>query len=160
MAESNFVLLLQRAFNSEVPALFDKDEAIVYKEFELAEKRHRGNMSAPNPGDNLHFKFERVRLGVAIAIMQVFSQLADDDESRNVLAVLKEASRGTSIAQIDAIINKNVKLFENLFKDLFINEEGEILLGLFERTLSADSKAEIDQIITESIKTLNQIWEE
>ena len=157
MAETNFVLLLQKAFETENPDLFNVEPALIYKEFELAEKRLRSNQGQSNPQDNLHFKFEKVRLGVATALMQVFSEMADDDDSRKVLEVLKRAARGTSTAQMDAIINKDIKAFDSLYKDLFINDEGEILLGLFERTLHADSKAELDQIIREGTIALDQI---
>ncbi len=157
MPENNFVLLLQKAFETEHPDLFNVDPALIYKEFELAEKRLRSNQGQTNPQDNLHFKFEKVRIGVATALMQVFSQMADDEDSLKVLEVLKRAAQGTSTAQIDAIINKDIKVFDSLYKDLFINDEGEILLALFERTLHADSKAELDQIIREANIALDQI---
>lgn len=157
MAETNFVLLLQKAFETEHPNLFNTNPALIYKEFELAEKRQRSNQGQNNQSDNLHFKFEKVRIGVATALMQVFSQMADDDDSRKVLDVLKRAALGTTTSQIDSIINKDIKVFDSLYKDLFINDEGEILLGLFERTLHADSKAELDQIIREATIALNQI---
>ena len=159
MSELKFETLLKKALAAESPALFDKGEAIVYKEFELAEARQRAHRGQTQPGDNLHYKFEKVRIGVATALMQVFSEMADDDESRKVLEVLKRAAKGSSVAQIDAIINKDVKAFDNLYKDLFINDEGEMLLDLFQRTLEADSKAEIDQIINEGLKLLDMIKE-
>ncbi|WP_051359876.1 hypothetical protein [Adhaeribacter aquaticus] len=159
MSETNFEQLITRALRTETPGLFDKSEAAVYKEFELAESRHRNNANQPKAGDNLHFKFEKVRLGVGIAIMQVFSDMADDDDSRKVLKALVNAAQATSIAQIDAAINKDMKAFDNLYKDLYINDEGEMLLGLFERTLNADSKRELDQIIAESLKLFDHILE-
>jgi hypothetical protein len=159
MSESDFEVLINRALRTSTPNLFDKSEGVLYKEFELAEARHRQGPGAVRPGDNLHLKFEKVRLGVAIAIMQVFSDMADDEESRKVLGILKQAAQTTSVAQIDAIINKNMKAFDILYQDLFINEEGEMLLGLFERTLHADSKQEMDQIISETLKLLDQILE-
>jgi len=160
MSASNFELLISRSLRSENPGLFDKSEGAVYKEFELAENRHRINPGHTRPGDNLHFKFEKVRLGVAIALMQVFYEMSEDDDSLQVLEALKQAARATSIAQIDAEINKKIKAFDKLYQDLFINEEGEMLLGLFERTLSADSKQELDSIIAEALKLLDYIQEE
>ena len=157
MSEIKFEALLKKALSQENPGLFDKPEAIVYKEFELAEARQRAHRGQTQPGDNLHYKFEKVRLGVAIALMQVFSDMADDDESKKVLDILKRAAKGNSIAQIDAIITKEAKAFDNLYQDLFINDDGEMLLDLFQRTLQADSKSEIDGIVNESHKLLDMI---
>ncbi|MGV3586749.1 MAG: hypothetical protein ACO1OF_07100, partial [Adhaeribacter sp.] len=102
---------------------------------------------------------ERVRLDVAIALMQVFSDMADGNESKKVLDFLKRAAKGNSIAQIDAIITKDAKAFDNLYQDLFINDDGEMLLDLFQRTLQAESKAEMDSIIHESLNFLDIIKE-
>jgi hypothetical protein len=159
MSEIKFETLLKKALGAESPDLFGRGEAVVYKEFELAEARQRAHRGQTQPGDNLHFKFEKVRLGVAAALMQVFSDMADDNESRKVLEILKRAAKGNSVAQIDAIINKDVKAFDNLYKDLFINDDGEMLLDLFQRTLQADSKSEMDQIINEGLKLLDMIKE-
>jgi hypothetical protein len=160
MSDSSFEILIKQALQTEEPNLFDRSEAAIYKEFELAEARHRAGPGQGRPGDQLHYKFEKVRLGVGIAIMQVFSDMADDDESRKVLQVLKEAAQATSIAQIDAIINKNMKAFDKLYQDLFINNEGQMLLELFERTLHADSKNEVDGIIAEALKLFDFIQEQ
>jgi hypothetical protein len=160
MSDSSFEILIKRALQTEEPNLFERSEAVVYKEFELTEARQRSSPGQGGAGDQLHYKFEKVRLGVGIAIMQVFSDMADDDESRKVLQVLKEAAQATSIAQIDAIINKNMKAFDKLYQDLFINNEGQMLLELFERTLHADSKIEMDSIIAEAIKLIDFIQEQ
>ncbi|PIQ22662.1 MAG: hypothetical protein COW65_01830 [Cytophagales bacterium CG18_big_fil_WC_8_21_14_2_50_42_9] len=160
MSAANFALLITRSLNTENPGLFDKSEGAVYKEFELAESRHRANPGHTRPGDNLHLKFEKVRLGVAIALMQVFYEMSEDEDSRQILEALQNAAQANSIAQIDAEINKKMKAFDNLYKDLFINEAGEMLLGLFERILSADSKQEVDDIIGEALKLLDYIREE
>ena len=159
MSEIKFETLLKKALPADQPGLFNRSEAVVYKEFELAEARQRAHRGQTQAGDNLHFKFEQVRIGVATALMQVFSNMANDEESRKVLEVLKQAAKGNSVAQIDAVINKNIKVFDNLYQDLFINDEGEMLLDLFQRTLQADSKAEIDSIINESLKMLDMLPE-
>ncbi len=160
MSEIKFQVLLQKALPAEGSGLFQTSEAVVYKEFELAEARQRAHQGQIQPGDNLHLKFEKVRIGVATALMQVFADLADDDDSRKVLDILKQAAKGTSVAQIDGIINKNIKAFDNLYKDLFIIDEGEMLLDLFQRTLQADSKAEMDSIINEGLKMVDMIQRE
>ncbi|MGV3502508.1 MAG: hypothetical protein ACO1O1_02290 [Adhaeribacter sp.] len=160
MSDSSFEILIKRALQSQDPNLFDRSEAAVYKEFELTEARHRSAPGQTRPGDQLHFKFEKVRLGVAVALMQVFSDMADDEESRKVLQVLKQAAQAGSIAQIDAIINKNMKAFDKLYQDLYINDDGQMLLELFERTLHADSKAEMDGIIAEGLKLIDFIREQ
>jgi len=160
MLASNFELLISRSLRSENPGLFDKSEGAVYKEFELAESRNWADPAHAHPGDNLHFKFEKVRLGVAIALMQIFYDMSENDDSHQVLEALKQAAHATSIAQMDAEINKKIKAFDKLYQDLYINDEGEMLLGLFERTLSADSKRELDNIMAEALKLLNHIREE
>ena len=160
MLASNFELLISRSLKSENPGLFDKSEGAVYKEFELAESWNRADPARAHPGDNLHFKFEKVRLGVAIALMQLFYEMSEDENSGQILEALKLAAHATSIARMDAEINKKMKAFDKLYQDLYINEEGEMLLGLFERTLSADSKREVDDIIAEALKLLDYIREE
>ncbi len=160
MTEANFELLLQKALKTENPDIFEANPAMLYKEFELAEAKLRNQFDRSQPNENINFKFEKIRLGIAVALMQVFSELSEDDDAQKVLRTLKSACKAASIAQIDAIINKDIKAFDNLYKDLFINDEGEMLLALFERTLHADSKNELDQIIRESLKVLDHIAEQ
>lgn len=159
MTEANFELLLQNALKTNNPEIFEANPAVLYKEFELAEAKLRNQFDRSQPNENINFKFEKIRLGIAVALMQVFSEISDDEDAHQVLSTLKKACKAASIAQIDAIINRDIKAFDNLYKDLFINDEGEMLLALFERTLHADSKNELAQIIKESLKVLEHIQE-
>jgi hypothetical protein len=110
--------------------------------------------ASPN---ELPFRFERVRLGVAMSLLQLLADLGDHDESRQVLEVLHRALRARSTAEIDATIQKEVKYFERLYTNLYVNEEGEQLLHLFERTLDADSQALMDGVIREALALTHEL---
>jgi hypothetical protein len=96
------------------------------------------------------FRFERVRLLVAMSLMKALADLGDHDESRQVLEVLHRAAAARSIEQIDAVITKEAQRFERLYTDLYVNSEGEQLLHLFERTLDADSLPMMAGVIEEA----------
>ncbi|MBO0358737.1 hypothetical protein J0X19_12330 [Hymenobacter sp. BT186] len=110
---------------------------------------------AKNP--ELSFRFERVRLGVAMSLLQLLADLGDHDESRQVLAVLHRALGARSTSEIDAIIQKEVKHFERLYTNLYVNEEGEQLLHLFERTLDADSQPLMEEVIQEALALTQEL---
>lgn len=99
----------------------------------------------------LPFRFERVRLGVALALMKLLSDLGDSEEARRVLDVLHRALRARSVAEIDATITKEANVFERLYTNLYVNEEGEQVLGLFERALDADTQPLMDAVIREAL---------
>jgi hypothetical protein len=84
------------------------------------------------------FRFEQVRLGLAMGLLKLLADLGDHDESRQVLAVLHRAlNEAKSPEDIDRIISRDAKLFDRLYENLYVNEEGEELLNLFGRTLSS-----------------------
>lgn len=154
MLASDFELLLQRALHTPQPDLFDKPVTVIFKNFDQAESR----IQKGGPVNNeLHFAFEKIRLGVATALMQIFTDLGGGEVSEKVLAVLKKAAKATSIGQIDAIIQKENKVFEKLFQDLYTNTEGELILDLFARTLEADSRREMGQIVKETLQALGNL---
>lgn len=105
----------------------------------------------------LSFRFERVRLGVAMSLLQLLADLGDHDESRQVLAVLHRALGARSTTEIDAVIQKEVKHFDRLYTNLYVNEEGEQLLHLFERTLDADSQPLMDGVIHEALAVAQEL---
>ncbi|GAA3949349.1 hypothetical protein [Hymenobacter algoricola] len=109
------------------------------------------------PQTDLAFRFERVRLGVAMALMKLLADLGDHEESRRVLDVLHKATRARSVADIDATITRDAKLFERLYTNLYVNEEGELLLNLFERTLDADSQPLMDEAIAEALEVAGEL---
>jgi hypothetical protein len=98
----------------------------------------------------LSFRFERVRLAVAMSILQLLADLGNHEDSRRVVDVLHRALRARSVAEIDANMHKEVKTFERLYTNLYVNEEGEQLLNLFERALDADSKPLLDGVISDA----------
>ena len=103
------------------------------------------------PAD-LAYRFERVRLGVALTLLKLLADLGDLDEARQVLDVLHRALSAPSVAAIDATIQKDAATFERLYANLYVNEDGEQLLHLFERTLDADSQPQMDDVIREALR--------
>lgn len=99
---------------------------------------------------DLSFRFERVRLATAMSILQLLSDLGDNDDSRKVVDALQRALQARSTAEIDTVMHKEAKAFERLYTNLYVNDEGELLLNLFERTLDADSQALMDEVIQET----------
>ncbi len=154
MSSSEFELLLQRALHTAQPDLFNQPVSAVFRAFDQAETQvSKGGKANPE----LHFTFEQIRLGVAIALLQIFTDLGGDDASGKVLTVLKKAAKAPSIAQIDTIVQKESKVFDQLFHNLYTNTEGELILDLFTRTLEADSRREMDQIIKETLQALDNL---
>ncbi|QMU27546.1 hypothetical protein [Adhaeribacter radiodurans] len=154
MSGSEFELLLQRALHTAQPNLFDQPVATVFQSFDRVESRSRQGGPA---NTELHFSFEKIRLGVAIALMQIFTDLGGEEVSANVLSVLKKAAKATSIGQIDSIIQKENKVFDKLFQNLYTNTEGELILDLFARALEADSRREMGQIVKETLRALETL---
>ncbi|SHK62118.1 hypothetical protein [Hymenobacter psychrotolerans] len=101
---------------------------------------------------DLSFRFERVRLGTAMSILQLLADLGDQDDSRKLAEALNRALAARSIAEIDTAMHKEAKAFERLYTNLYVNEEGEMLLNLFERTLDADSQPMMDDTIEEALQ--------
>lgn len=107
--------------------------------------------------NELAYRFERVRLGVAMSLMKLLADLGDHEESRQVLLVLHKALRAPSIDAIDSTINKEAKVFERLYTNLYVNDEGEQLLHLFERTLDADTQPLMEQLIQEAVALAQEL---
>jgi hypothetical protein len=154
MLASDFELLLQRALHTPQPDIFDKPVTLIFKNFDLAESRVRKGGPVTN---EVHFAFEKIRLGVAIALMQIFTDLGGGEVSEKVAGILKRAAKASNINQIDTIIQKENKIFDKLFQDLYTNLEGELILDLFARTLEADSRHEMNQIVKETLQALENL---
>ena len=104
------------------------------------------------PAAQLPFRFEQVRLGLAMALLKLVSELGDHDESRQVLDVLHRAlNEARSPEDIDRIVGREARLFDRLYENLYVNEEGEELLNLFGRTLEADAPELLDEIAQEGV---------
>lgn len=98
------------------------------------------------------FRFEQWRLGVASALLRLLADLGDHDEARRAADVLHRAlSTAQSPADIDQQIGKENKLFEQIYTNLYVNDEGEALLDLFARTLDADAPALLAAVQAEAV---------
>ena len=98
------------------------------------------------------FRFEQVRLGLAMSLLKLLSELGDHDESRQVLDVLHRAlSEARSPEDIDRIVGREARLFDRLYENLYVNEEGEELLNLFGRTLDADAPELLEEVAQEAV---------
>ena len=98
------------------------------------------------------FRFEQVRLGLAMALLKLVSELGDHDESRQVLDVLHRAlTEARSPADIDRMVGREARLFDRLYENLYVNEDGEGLLNLFGRTLDADAPELLEEIAREGV---------
>ncbi|MDQ2770772.1 MAG: hypothetical protein M3Y54_09745 [Bacteroidota bacterium] len=113
-------------------------------------RAHEALRSAPPA--QLPFRFEQVRLGLAMSLLKLVSELGDHAESRQVLDVLHRAlSEARSPEDIDRIVSREARLFDRLYENLYVNEEGEELLNLFGRTLEADAPELLDEIAHEAV---------
>ena len=155
MSAKSFELLLETAFAPQTPQVFEEPAAAVYQQLEQALKssRTKGGKAI----DEVGFRFERLRLGVAIALIKAYARLADNEGAKDVLQLLQEAVKAKSTREIDKIIQKKIGLFDNLYHEIFVNEQRENLLALFEQTLDATSKEEIDDLILEGLEALQEI---
>lgn len=104
------------------------------------------------------FRFEQVRLGLALALLKLVAELGDHDESRQVIDVLHRAlNEAHSPEAIDAIISREAKLFDRLYENLYVNEEGEELLNLFARTLEADAPELLEDVALEAVEVARNL---
>jgi hypothetical protein len=163
MSAVTFETLLRLAFGERYDDYFAEAETTAYTRFERA----ANGRSLPGLGANeLSFSFERVRLGVAMALLQLLIDLAGvepdeadpdaeadapPDEAVAALRVLHRALREARSPQdIDQIIGAEADIFERLYTDLYVNDAGEQVMLLFERTLNADTRRDLDRCLTEA----------
>ncbi|QCR21037.1 hypothetical protein [Pontibacter sp. SGAir0037] len=152
MSARSFELLLESAYDPEQPDVFPDGAAAAYKNFEQAFKQQRGRAS-----EEVNYSFEIVRLGVAIAFVKAFTRLAHNENTKEVLGLLKEALQAKNTKEIDKIVQKKIALFDNLYHEIFVNEQREQILSLFEQTLDASSKEELDELMLEGLELLQVI---
>ncbi|MGI4874994.1 MAG: hypothetical protein ACRYFX_27885 [Janthinobacterium lividum] len=99
------------------------------------------------------FRFEQWRLGVAASLLRLLADLGDHDEARRAAAVLHRAlSTARSPQDIDQQIGREAKLFDQVYTNLYVNDEGEALLDLFARTLDADAPELLAQVEAEAVE--------
>ena len=98
------------------------------------------------------FRFEQLRLGLAMSLLKLLADLGDHDESRQAQEVLHRAlEQSRSPQDIDRIVGREARLFDQLYDNLCVNEEGEELLNLFGRTLEADAPELLDEIAQQGV---------
>lgn len=104
------------------------------------------------------FRFEQWRLGVAMSLLRLLGDLGDHDEARRAAEVLHKAlSTAHSPEDIDKQIGKETKLFDQIYTNLYVNEEGEALLDLFARTLDADAPDFLGQVEAEAVDLAREL---
>jgi hypothetical protein len=98
------------------------------------------------------FRFERWRLGIAASLLHLLAELGDFELARRAAQVLHRAlSSAHSPEDIDAQIGHEAKLFDQLYTNLYVNDDGEDLLDLFARTLDADTPALLEAVQNEAV---------
>lgn len=102
------------------------------------------------------FRFEQLRLGIAMSLLKLLADLGDHDESRQAQEVLHRAlEQSRSPQDIDRIVGREARLFDQLFDqlydNLYVNEQGEELLNLFGRTLDADAPERLDEVAQQGV---------
>ncbi|WP_242927039.1 hypothetical protein [Pontibacter vulgaris] len=156
MSARSLELLLETAYAPEAPVALEGGAASVYQKFEQAFKASRlqkGNQAS----EELNYRFEILRLSVAIAFVKAFTRLADNENTKEVLDLLLQAIKAKNTREIDKIVQKKIALFDNLYHEIFVNAQREEILGLFERTLDAGSKEELDELIMEGLELLQDV---
>ena len=104
------------------------------------------------------FRFEQWRLGVAASLLRLLADLGDHEEARRASDVLLKAlSTARSPEDIDKQIHKETKLFDQIYTNLYVNDEGEALLDLFARTLDADAPDLLAQVTDESVDLAREL---
>jgi hypothetical protein len=104
------------------------------------------------------FRFEQWRLGVATSLLRLLADLGDHDEARRAADVLHRAlSTARSPEDIDKQIHKESKLFDQIYTNLYVNDEGEALLDLFARTLDADAPDLLAQVNDEAVDLAREL---
>ncbi|NEM98050.1 hypothetical protein [Pontibacter burrus] len=154
MSARNLQLLLETAYDAENPQVFEEGAATVYKQFEEA---YRSYIKTNKTTEELNFRFERVRLGMAIAFVKAYTRLSDNETSVEALQILQEAINAKSSKEIDKIVQKKIAVFDNLYHEIFVNEDRQQVLALFEATLDAGSREELDELMIEGLQLLTMI---
>lgn len=107
--------------------------------------------AAPGPAEQT-FRFEQWRLGVGLSLLQLVAKLGDQPESRQLVPVLHRAlTQSRSPQDIDRVMQREAKLFDELYNNLYVNEQGEQLFDLFARTLDADRPELLAAVAAEAV---------
>ncbi|MHA6249022.1 hypothetical protein ACXYMU_13865 [Pontibacter sp. CAU 1760] len=158
MSAKSLTLLLETAYDTAQAPLSADAASQIYQDFERA---YRASRSEAGKGmAEVNFRFERLRLVVALAFVKAFTRLSHNEKSAKVLAVLQDALQAPDTKAIDKVVQKRIGTFDNLYHEIFVNEQREHLLALFEQTLDASSKEELDELIFEGLDLMQDVdWE-
>lgn len=158
MSARSFELLLETAFDSPNPNVFEEGAATVYSDLERALREAK--FSKGTSQEQLSYRFERLRLGVAVAFVKAFLRLAENEKSKEVLEVLQDAIKAKNTREIDKIVQKRIATFDNLYHEIFVNPQREEILHLFELTLDSGTKEELDDLIMDGLELLSEVdWD-
>ena len=158
MSARSLELLLETAYDNERTPLPGEAAGNIYRDFESTYKAAR--TSPAKAPEALSFRFERLRLVIALAFVKAFTRLSHNEKSVEALDVLQDALQAESTKDIDRVVQKRIAAFDNLYHEIFVNEQREQLLGLFEQTLDAGSKEELDELIFEGLELMQQVdWD-
>ena len=139
MTAASFDYLIHNAFGEESARTKELLALNLYENFIEAENKHRAQ-NTDKYDENLAFSFERLRLGIGAALIQVFATLTDDPGSPKVVDLLFKGLKAKNVEEIDKTMHDGVAIFENLYADVFENPTREQVLALFEKNLEADSR--------------------
>lgn len=135
--------LLQLAFP-------DPADAARYLTPEVRQAEAAFRAAAGSAGQNL--RFEQWRLGLGMSLLKLVADLGDQPESRQLVPVLHRAlTQSRSPEDIDRHMAREARLFDELYNNLYVNEEGEKLFDLFARTLDADRPELLDAVAAEAV---------
>jgi hypothetical protein len=110
------------------------------------------------PRNEQAFRFEQWRLGVATSLLRLLADLGEHDEARRAADVLHKAlSTARSPEDIDKQIHKESKLFDQIYTNLYVNDEGEALLDLFAHALDADAPDLLAQVTDEAVDQAREL---
>ena len=99
------------------------------------------------------FRFELWRLGIAASLLHLVAELGDFEMARRAADVLHKAlNTARSPEDIDQQIGRETTLFDQLYTNLYVNDDGEELLDLFARTLDADAPALLETVQNEAVE--------
>ncbi|MFB9864156.1 hypothetical protein [Rufibacter immobilis] len=147
MNDSLYQQLIEQVFGPEETDI-STELAPLYRELENALREARPGRKSQ---EEVSYRFERLRLGLGISLLQLLTDLGGDEESLQVRELLQEALQAPSVKAIDQAIQKKGHVFEDLFTDLYVNTDAELVLALFEETLNASSKEETDELIDRAL---------
>jgi len=147
MSATSFQAFIQQAFTAE-QAYFHQKITPLYQQLEVALQEARPGRKSE---ELVSYRFERLRLGLCIGLMQLLTDLGGDEDSAQVRDLLDSALFAKNVPEMDRVIQEKSNLFEELYTDLYVNPEAEDVLALFEETLAVSSKEEADAIIERAL---------